>query len=150
MLVQVNAPGRYPPLDILTFLQHVPERFAPWLRDARGVNKLRRELFFDRLLKETEANLRAGKAKGCYIEDLLNNQASLGITREQIGYVLTLCAEIVTHISPNAGISAQSLLTEVQHRNHCLLDGYSCAITGAATSSAMLKVRNPVPTDELV
>jgi hypothetical protein len=83
----VLAPGAHPPVDLLTFLKYVPERWAPWKTLCKEVRRLQREMYFG-LLTECEERIRNTKDNGSYIEEVVKRQKEFGMTREQIGYVL--------------------------------------------------------------
>ncbi|KAJ7589614.1 cytochrome P450 [Mycena floridula] len=89
---QVLAPGAHPPVDLLPFLEYIPERWAPWKRLCKLVRSLQRDLYFE-LLDECEKRMKRGEGNGCYIEELLERQDALGMDRELIGYLAGALSE---------------------------------------------------------
>ncbi|KAF9269296.1 cytochrome P450, partial [Marasmius fiardii PR-910] len=79
-------PGAHPPVDLLPFLNYIPERWALWKRRAREVRRLQRELYFS-LVDECEKRIGEGEENGCYMEEVLARQKEFGLTREMIGYL---------------------------------------------------------------
>ncbi|KAL1673429.1 cytochrome P450 [Schizophyllum commune] len=79
-------PGNHPPIDMLPFLQKLPEFMASWKTEAREVRGLQRGLFM-RLLEECEERVSAGEETPFYMADILKNKESLGLEREQIAYL---------------------------------------------------------------
>jgi hypothetical protein len=110
------APGAHPPIDLLTFLKHVPERWAPWKTLCKEVRRLQRELYFG-LLTEMEGRLEKGQENGCYMEEIASRQKEFGLTREQMGSAHVRLFEIgnsTTYILP--GIWAELYWRAVQTR----------------------------------
>ncbi|KAL1736902.1 cytochrome P450 [Schizophyllum commune] len=79
-------PGEHPPIDMLPFLQKLPEFMASWKTEAREVRGLQRGLFM-RLLEECEERVAAGEETPFYMGDILKSKESLGLEREQIAYL---------------------------------------------------------------
>ncbi|KAL1719677.1 cytochrome P450 [Schizophyllum commune] len=79
-------PGNHPPIDMLPFLQKLPEFLASWKTEAREVRGLQRGLFM-RLLEECEGRVAAGEETPFYMADILKSKESLGLEREQIAYL---------------------------------------------------------------
>ncbi|KAL1663426.1 cytochrome P450 [Schizophyllum commune] len=79
-------PGNHPPIDMLPFLQKLPEFMASWKTEAREVRRLQRGLFM-RLLEECEERVTAGEETPFYMADILKSQENLGLDREQIAYL---------------------------------------------------------------
>ena len=76
-------PGNHPPIDMLPFLQKLPEFMANWKTEAREVRGLQRGLFM-RLLGECEERVSAREETPFYMADILKSKESLGLEREQI------------------------------------------------------------------
>ncbi|KAJ8078278.1 hypothetical protein PM082_000484 [Marasmius tenuissimus] len=79
-------PGATPPLDLLPFLQKVPERWAKWKRDVRQCRKHQRDLYFG-LLDETKERMDKGEDNGSYMEEVIRRQEEFGMDREMMGYL---------------------------------------------------------------
>ncbi|ESK85932.1 cytochrome p450 [Moniliophthora roreri MCA 2997] len=76
-----------PPVDILPFLDHIPERWAWWKGLAKEVRRRQRELYFG-LLDECEERMKRGEENGSYMEQVLSGRdESVGLDREMIGYL---------------------------------------------------------------
>jgi len=87
LLNNVLDPGAHPPIDLFWPLKYVPyvERWgwAKW-KPLCDTTKSMRDALYIRLLEECEERLKSGRAVGCYIETILNNQTDLGMTRDEI------------------------------------------------------------------
>jgi hypothetical protein len=70
-----------PPVDLIPILKYVPERWAPWKTICRKARELQRELYFG-LLGEAEARLARGEETGCFMENLIQRQEELGMSRD--------------------------------------------------------------------
>ncbi|KAF9263808.1 cytochrome P450 [Marasmius fiardii PR-910] len=79
-------PGATPPLDLLPFLQKVPERWAKWKTDVKQCRKHQRDLYFG-LLDETKARMDKGEENGCYMEEVLKRQKEFAMDKEMMGWV---------------------------------------------------------------
>lgn len=79
----ILAPGSTPPVDLLPFLRHLP---GAWKREAKEVRRLQSSLYKS-LADETKARLQAGKATGCFIEQLLRDQEKLELDDEHLAYM---------------------------------------------------------------
>lgn len=78
------------PVDLLPILRYIPERFAPWKRLWRVTQKQQRSLYYS-FLEHTESSINSGNRSGSFIENLLDQQADLGLSREMIAYVWMAC-----------------------------------------------------------
>ena len=74
-----------PPVDLFPFLDYLPEKIAWWKGLAKETRRLQRDLYFG-LVDECEARMKRGEHNGAFMEDWLNQQNDLGLTRELIGY----------------------------------------------------------------
>lgn len=87
LLNNIVDPGAHPPVDLFWPLKYVPyvERlgWAKW-KPLCDYTKTVRDSTYVRLLEECEERLKSGEGVGCYIETVLNNQADLGMTRDEI------------------------------------------------------------------
>ncbi|KAL2835986.1 cytochrome P450 [Aspergillus pseudoustus] len=79
-------PGAAPPVDGITFLQHIPESLAPWKRRAKEIRRDQRALYF-RLLNGTKERMQRGVRTGCFMEKLLDDQAKNGLDEEHTTYL---------------------------------------------------------------
>ncbi len=93
LLNNVADPGAHPPIDLFWPLKYIPyvkrwgwSKWKPLCDTTKSV----RDALYIRLLEECEERLKSGRAVGCYIETILNNQAVLGMTRNEIRYVCSL------------------------------------------------------------
>lgn len=77
-------PGAVPPLELVPFLQYIPERFARWKRLANKVRSLHQILYFD-LLDEVQHRIDNGQTNGCWMETLIERAPVLGLDRQQMG-----------------------------------------------------------------
>jgi len=93
LLNNVTDPGAHALIDLFWPLQYVPYvkrwGWAKW-KPLCDTTKSVRDALYIRLLEECEERLKSGRAVGCYIETILNNQADLGMTRDEIRYVSSL------------------------------------------------------------
>ena len=80
------APGA-PPVDLVPFLKYIPERWAPWRRLWKETRTLQRSLYFG-LLRQAEQRISDGLRNDSYIEDIMDRQIELDLSREMIAYVL--------------------------------------------------------------
>lgn len=79
------APGAHPPLDVIPLLQYVPERWASWKTLCKNLKKRQKTFYYD-LLNACEQRMKNNRANGCFLEDVISNQQSLGLTRDMIAY----------------------------------------------------------------
>ncbi|EEB88929.1 hypothetical protein MPER_13039 [Moniliophthora perniciosa FA553] len=75
-----------PPVDLLPFLDYIPERWAWWKRLAAETRQKQRALYFG-LVDECEQRMKRGEENGSYIEEILTKQKELGLDREMVGYL---------------------------------------------------------------
>jgi hypothetical protein len=87
LLFDVMDPGAHPPIELFWPLKYVPhvERlgWAKWKPLCDHTRTLR-DTLYGKLLEECEERLKNEVGVGCYIETILNNQARLGMTRDEI------------------------------------------------------------------
>jgi len=93
LLNNVADPGAHPPIDLFWPLKYIPyvkrwgwSKWKPLCDTTKSV----RDALYIRLLEECEERLKSGRGVGCYIETILNNQAVLGMTCDEIRYVSSL------------------------------------------------------------
>ncbi|KAJ5807982.1 hypothetical protein N7474_009251 [Penicillium riverlandense] len=79
-------PGAAPPVDGITFLQHVPEFMAPWKQRAKQVRRDQREIYF-RLYNATKERMARGIRVGCFMEKLIEDQAKNQLDDEHTTYL---------------------------------------------------------------
>ncbi|KAH8817739.1 cytochrome P450 [Flagelloscypha sp. PMI_526] len=73
---QLMEPGRHPPVDLIPLLKYVPERWAPWKRDAAEVRRLQRGHYCG-LLDRVKKRLATGESVGAFMETIVRDQASV-------------------------------------------------------------------------
>lgn len=79
-------PGAHPPVDLLPFLNRIPERWAPWKQLCREVRRRQRKLYFG-LLEQSENRLHDGNGNGCFMEEVVKTREKYGMDRELSGFV---------------------------------------------------------------
>ncbi|KAL4914788.1 cytochrome P450 [Aspergillus aurantiobrunneus] len=79
-------PGAAPPVDGITFLQHIPEILAPWKQKARQIRRDQRALYF-RLYNATKERMRRGVRTGCFMEKLIDDQEKNKLDDEHTTYL---------------------------------------------------------------
>lgn len=79
-------PGAAPPLDGITFLQHVPEFMAPWKQRAKQIRRDQREIYF-RLYNATKERMARGIRVSCFMEKLIDDQAKNQLDDEHTTYL---------------------------------------------------------------
>jgi hypothetical protein len=92
MWLEFLAPGAPPPVDLLSFLKHIPEGWpgAGWKRVAKEIRKLQRELYFG-LMDICEDRIRQGdEGNGYFMEKIVKTPEKFGMTRELSGYAFLL------------------------------------------------------------
>ncbi|KAJ7586976.1 cytochrome P450 [Mycena floridula] len=83
---EIMEPGAHPPVDLLPFLNYIPERWAPWKRACKTVRSMQLDLYFG-LLERCENRLRKGEGNGSYMEEVIERQDALNLDRELVGYL---------------------------------------------------------------
>ncbi|KAK7681811.1 hypothetical protein QCA50_015158 [Cerrena zonata] len=83
---ELLAPGAHPPIDVIPILQYVPERWAPWKTICRDLRR-RQQTFYHRLMNACEQRMKNGRNNGCFLEDIINNRESMGLSREMVAYM---------------------------------------------------------------
>lgn len=76
-------PGAIPPVDILPILKYIPAFLAPWKSKCSELRK-RYQSLFSGLRDICKARVQNGRRNGCYLEDVLDQQEKLGLSREMI------------------------------------------------------------------
>ncbi|KAL4881003.1 cytochrome P450 [Aspergillus karnatakaensis] len=79
-------PGAAPPVDGITFLQHIPELLAPWKQRAKQIRRDQRALYF-RLYNATKERMSRGIRTGCFMEKLIDDQVKNGLDDEHTTYL---------------------------------------------------------------
>ncbi|ESK83420.1 cytochrome p450 [Moniliophthora roreri MCA 2997] len=80
------SPTAVPPLDLLPWLDYIPERWAWWKGLAQKTREKQRALYFG-LLDEVEARMKRGEENGSYMEEIITRTEELGLDREMRGYL---------------------------------------------------------------
>jgi hypothetical protein len=84
-----------PPVDLLPFLDYIPERWAWWKGLALDTRAKQRRLYFG-LLEECEKRMAKGEDNGSYMEEVLIRQGELGLSREMIGSAASfMCSHLL-------------------------------------------------------
>ena len=84
---QIVQPGATPPVDLMPFLQYLPERYwGQWKSTCKDIRTKQRDLYFG-LRDMCAERMKDGKSNGCFLETLLERQEKLGLTYEMIGCV---------------------------------------------------------------
>ncbi|KAG2029287.1 cytochrome P450 [Suillus americanus] len=99
----VSAEG--PPVDLLPILKYVPERWAPWKGICREARRLQRRLYFG-LLEEAETRLARGESTGCFMEEVIQRQDELGMSKDAAAWL----GAIVLEASHSSGSFISSLI----------------------------------------
>ncbi|KAI0073799.1 cytochrome P450 [Panus rudis PR-1116 ss-1] len=86
MWMGILEPGATPPLDILPFLQYVPECWASWKPKCRQIRQDMLALAYGFMNMNVD-RIKQGNRVGCFMEDLLDNQESLGLSDEQVAFL---------------------------------------------------------------
>lgn len=79
-------PGAAPPVDGITFLQHIPEFLAPWKQRAKKIRHDQREIYF-RLFNATKERMDRGIRVGCFMEKLIDDQVKNKLDDEHTTYL---------------------------------------------------------------
>ncbi|PPQ85604.1 hypothetical protein CVT25_012648 [Psilocybe cyanescens] len=74
------------PVDLIPILKYVPERWAPWKQLWRETRRLQRSLYFS-FLEHAEKKIKSGSKGGTFIENILDRQEELKLTREMVAYI---------------------------------------------------------------
>ncbi|CAL1702684.1 unnamed protein product [Somion occarium] len=86
------APGAHPPIDLIPALEYIPGRWASWKTITRDIRKQQRSMYFN-LRDDCERRIREGRRNGCFLEDIIDQQEKLGLTRDMVGYLGGVCIE---------------------------------------------------------
>ncbi|KAF9023921.1 cytochrome P450, partial [Hymenopellis radicata] len=76
------APGAHPPVDMVPILKYLPEVLAPWKKESRELRRMQRKLYYTSL-RECEERLERGEGNDCYLEELIQRQDELKLSRDQ-------------------------------------------------------------------
>ncbi|KAL4938687.1 hypothetical protein BDV06DRAFT_231598 [Aspergillus oleicola] len=79
-------PGATLPVDVITFLQYIPEFMASWKKKAREIRRDQRALYF-RLYNATKERMRQGVRTGCFMEKLIDDQEKNKLDDEHTTYL---------------------------------------------------------------
>lgn len=89
--------GATPPVDAFPLLKWMPEALAPWKTRAKAVRELQKSLYL-RLVRETRERLAVGKATGCYLHQMLQDQEKNDMDDEHIAYLAGNLVSLNLHI----------------------------------------------------
>lgn len=79
--IRILTPGAAPPLDFFPILKYVPSRFAQWKRLSQLVRTSQRAVYFG-MLEDLKQRLGEGRGNNCFMEGVLENAKSWGLTPE--------------------------------------------------------------------
>ncbi|KAF4606963.1 hypothetical protein EYR38_001018 [Pleurotus pulmonarius] len=82
-LNELAAPFDHPPLDFFPAFRRVPERWARWKTLSRKTKQIR-NAFDQDLFPQCEDAVQSGKRTGCYLENVIEAQAELGLNRDEV------------------------------------------------------------------
>ncbi|KAK7689440.1 hypothetical protein QCA50_007232 [Cerrena zonata] len=91
-LEELFEPGAIPPVDILPILNYVPERWAPWKRKCRELREQYLQMFSD-LRDVCETRIQNNKRNGSYLEDVIDKEEKLGLSKEMVAAIGAACLE---------------------------------------------------------
>ncbi|KAF8813990.1 putative cytochrome P450 monooxygenase [Phlegmacium glaucopus] len=83
---ELNDTAKFPPVEIMPWIQYIPCRLAPWTTHLDLMKRVRNRLF-DSLLDECDQAVKVGRGTGCYIEKVLDRQEELGLSRKDISFL---------------------------------------------------------------
>jgi hypothetical protein len=75
--------GTMPPVDLFPILMWVPDRWAPWKKEVKEIRSLHEKLY-ERLLTDVETRLRKGEGNGAFMETVVQNKATWGLTDREL------------------------------------------------------------------
>ncbi|KAL1745665.1 cytochrome P450 [Schizophyllum fasciatum] len=129
-IAEINAlwdhflgPGAIPPVDIFPFLKWIPERLAPWIKEARTIRKMQRALYLD-LFDQCQRRVDAGDSS-FFMGSVIRDQAVHGLNRVQMSMLAGAMYEAGSETSAFFLQALVLLLTaypEVQAKAHAELD----------------------------
>lgn len=79
------GPGATPPVDIFPILQWIPERFAPWIKEAREIRRLQTAMYSE-LMDECQQRTDAGDGN-FFMADVIRDQQTHGMTKDQMRHL---------------------------------------------------------------
>ena len=82
-------PGATPPVDMITFLQYLPDSMSWWKREAKAIRRDQLQLYTE-LVNETKAKMRRGRCPDCFLTRLIEDQKRHSISDEWLGYIAGL------------------------------------------------------------
>ena len=100
-------PGATPPVDMLPFLQYLPDFMSPWKRTAKAIRRDEKKLYQD-LIDETRSKMHKGKSFDCFLIHMFEDQKRHGMSDEWLGYTAGL---FVSGFQPRSRVS---ILTGLQ------------------------------------
>ncbi|TCD64317.1 hypothetical protein EIP91_004264 [Steccherinum ochraceum] len=118
------APGHQPPVDMISFLRYVPERWAPWKAICRDLRARQQDLWIG-LMQSCENRMQREAHNGSFIEHLLQEQEKYGLTRKEVAFLgsgLIQGGSITTTAFLRTMICCLATHTDVQARAHDEID----------------------------
>ncbi|ESK85938.1 cytochrome p450 [Moniliophthora roreri MCA 2997] len=119
------SPTVVPPVDLLPFLDYIPESWAWWKQLASETRQKQRALYFG-LLDECEQRMKRGEENGSYMEQILMEERELGLDREMIGYLGGILLEGGTETTASflrCLVMALIVFPDVQRKAQAEIDG---------------------------
>lgn len=83
---ETNDPGAYPPIELLPWVAHIPRWLAPWTEHIERTTRVRNMLYYG-LVDELERKKKQGKAEPCYLDFILDNQAKLDMSYDEVVFL---------------------------------------------------------------
>ena len=80
-------PGGHPPIELLPFLKHVPERWASWKRVCTDIRTRQRKYYMG-LLNRCRERIEKNKHNGSYMEYLLEHGDEYNLDEREIRCVV--------------------------------------------------------------
>ncbi|ESK85937.1 cytochrome p450 [Moniliophthora roreri MCA 2997] len=119
------SPTAVPPVDLLPFLDYIPESWAWWKQLASETRQKQRALYFG-LLDECEQRMKRGEENGSYMEKVLMKKEELGFDREMTGYLGGILLEGGTETTASflrCLVMALIVFPDVQRKAQAEIDG---------------------------
>ncbi len=81
---EILQPGALPPMDLLPFLRHVPERWAAWKGVSREVRRRQRNLYYG-LAERCGRRIKEDRRNDCFMEYVFDHQEQYNLSDEMLG-----------------------------------------------------------------
>lgn len=93
-------PGATPPVDMITFLQYLPDFMCWWKREAKAIRRDEKKLYAE-LVDETRSRSQQGKSPDCFLIHMFEEQRKHGISDEWLGYIAGMFVSdtiVISHV----------------------------------------------------